>query len=128
MPENEGTMLKNTVVLSKDDDSNAGELKKVIDLRQVVVMLILDAGGAEEQIVKWADQDADKLADGRRVVWLQSPEGPKVKAILDTFLGQGNRPFIAVLNYNDLLKKTLTKEDKIDEIALEDAFLAGEAK
>jgi len=123
-------MLKNTLILPRDDDQLAAYLLgHAINDLTVVLMLVIDPQRKAQQIVEWADLLCEKTRTGsgnmRRVVWIMDPATPKIREILAHILGAGNQPFVAVLNFYDQVKAGLGYNDHIDPIVLEKAFLAG---
>jgi hypothetical protein len=125
-------MLKNTLILPTDDpDLAARLLRQAIDDLDVILMLVFGTGADVEQIVAWADQLCNKsnfgIGNFRRVVWIPDLGQPvrDVLAPIFTAAGVGALPRVAVLNFHDVLKATLTDQDPIGPIVLEKAFLQG---
>jgi hypothetical protein len=125
-------MLKNTLILPTVNPELAARLlRQAIDDLDVILMLVFGVGADVEQIVAWADQLCNKsnfgMGNFRRVVWI--PElGQPVREILAPIFSAASveaLPLVAVLNFHDVLKATLSGQDTIGPIVLEKAFLQG---
>jgi len=126
-------MLKHTLVLpdkAADGALAAQLLQEAIDALDVVLMLVFGRDGAVEQIVRWADQLCNKTqiddTNLRRVVWIRNQEAKEVATVLAGMM-EGTLPRVAVFDFHDQVKVTLNDSDGIDPIALEKAFLKGQA-
>ena len=122
-------MLRYTLVLPESDPTfSAQALKDAIADLGVILMLVLGATPKAKQTVDIADALCEGSGTGgfrkRRVVWVRDPSAPSIQKILKPILGEPF-PFVAVLNFSDVLKKALGPKDPIDEIELEIAFLEG---
>src|ERR1700758_1018704 len=125
-------MLKNTLILPGDDGQAAQLLRDAINDLKVILMIIV---GPQTQWVNWADQLADKgsgngLAGSfRHVVWIQTPPGAQVSAVLQglTPSQQAQVPSVVVLNFADFVCDTIGPADQasVDPMRLEEAFLKG---
>jgi hypothetical protein len=125
-------MLKNTLILPTDDPELAARLlQQAIDDLDVILMLVFGMGADVEQIVAWADQLCNKsnfgIGNFRRVVWIPDLSQPVRDVLAPIFVAAGveTEPLVAVLNFHDVLKASLTPQDAIGPIVLEKVFLQG---
>jgi hypothetical protein len=126
-------MLYTIVLPETDENFSAQALQAAIDDFGVILMLVFGTSAKARLAVEIADAlCAGTDAPGvrmRRVVWVRDPNLPKLEAIVRPILGGKKKtwPLVAVLNFTDVLKATLGKQDVIDELELEIAFLSGYA-
>jgi hypothetical protein len=123
-------MLNNTLILPETDSRLAVQLlRDAIHKLDVVLMLVLGKDDRAHEIVQWADQLCVKTAtpDGnlRKVVWIRALSTATMTDALHGYLGDGPLPRVAVFNFFDEVKATLTEQDTIDPVTLELAFLKG---
>lgn len=126
-------MLKHTLILpdkAADGALAAKLLQSAIDALDVVLMLVYGSDATSSRIVDWADQLCNKTqiddTNLRRVVWIRNPDAKEVQAILADVV-TAKSPRVVVLDFHDQAKATLRDSDDIDPIALEKAFLKGQA-
>ncbi len=127
-------MLRHTLILpdkAADGALAAKLLQSAIDALDVVLMLVFGSDETASQIVEWADQLCNKTQiddiNLRRVVWIRNPDAKEVRGILDNIV-TAKATRVAVLDFHDQAKVTLRDSDDIDPIALEKAFLKGQAQ